>query len=189
MPAGDRYCEGCILINQCELPCKAYTNLFGIYRAETKKVKQELLKQLRKDLNIVDAEPSKNLEKLGNKIIDKFNDLHFIKNYEIKIGYVLAYQRPPGTKIKYAECRKVLLQYQAYLPYDFVITFYEPNTSMLNENQQKILMYHELRHIGVGEKGLKIELHDIEDFGNILQQYGLDWNSLDKEVPDILEGD
>ena len=60
---------------------------------------------------------------------------------------------------------------------------------MLNENQHKILMYHELQHIGIGEKGHKIETHDIEDFSNILHKYGLDWNSYDKNVPDILAGD
>lgn len=50
-------------------------------------------------------------------------------------------------------------------------------------------MYHELRHIGVGEKGLKIVPHNIEDFSDILTKYGLDWNSIDKELPDILGGD
>lgn len=47
-------------------------------------------------------------------------------------------------------------------------------------------MYHELRHIGIGEKGLKIVPHDIEDFKDILKEYGLDWGEPGQEVPDIL---
>ena len=79
--------------------------------------------------------------------------------------------------------------YRAYLPYDFIITFFERNTGFLNENQLKVLMYHELRHIGIGEKGLKIVPHDVEDFSDILSRYGLDWNHINKELPDILGGD
>ncbi|OZV10781.1 hypothetical protein CIW83_18350 [Tissierella sp. P1] len=79
--------------------------------------------------------------------------------------------------------------YKAYLPYDFIITFYENNTGFLNDNQLKILMYHELKHIGIGERGLKINPHDIEDFSDILDKYGLDWNNFGKELPDILGGD
>jgi hypothetical protein len=30
--------------------------------------------------------------------------------------------------------------FKAYLPFDFIITFYERNTGLLSENQQKILM-------------------------------------------------
>ena len=49
-------------------------------------------------------------------------------------------------------------------------------------------MLHELKHIGIGEKGLKIENHDVEDFKDILYRYGLDWNGLDKDISDILAG-
>jgi hypothetical protein len=58
----------------------------------------------------------------------------------------------------------------------------------MTENQQKVLMLHELKHIGIGERGLKIENHDIEDFADILTAYGLDWNDIDKNIEDILAG-
>jgi len=50
-------------------------------------------------------------------------------------------------------------------------------------------MLHELRHITLGEKGLKIRPHDIEDFKDILETYGLDWNEPGKDLPDILGGE
>jgi len=56
----------------------------------------------------------------------------------------------------------------------------------MTENQKKILMLHELRHIGIGEKGFRIENHDVEDFRDILERFGIEWNGFDQEVPDIL---
>jgi hypothetical protein len=50
-------------------------------------------------------------------------------------------------------------------------------------------MLHELKHVGIGEKGLKLVEHDIEDFKDILKQYGIDWNCLDENVIDILSED
>jgi hypothetical protein len=48
-------------------------------------------------------------------------------------------------------------------------------------------MLHELKHVGVGEKGLKLEEHDTEDFANILERYGIRWNGIDVDVSDICE--
>jgi predicted metallopeptidase len=145
--------------------------LFEIYRETRNKDRYQLVKKLQKELSIRDAEPNKDLRKLADQIINKFPEFNFISEYDIKIGYVLSQEKPAGSKIKYADCEKVKLKHQAWLPYDFIITFYEPNTELLSENQKKILMLHELKHIGIGEKGLKLEDHDIEDFKDILKQY------------------
>lgn len=79
--------------------------------------------------------------------------------------------------------------FKAYLPYDFTITFYERNTGFINENQLKVLILHELKHVGIGMKGLKITPHDIEDFKDIITEYGIDWNAYGKELTDILGGE
>jgi hypothetical protein len=140
-------------------------------------------------MGIRDAEPSRKLRQLAERIIAKFPEFVIIREWNIKIGYVVSQERKAGEKITYADCRRVQEVFKAYLPFDFIITFYERNTGMLNENQQKILMLHELRHITMGEKGLKIRPHDIEDFKDILDVFGLDWNTPGKELPDILGGD
>lgn len=114
-------------------------------------------------------------------------ELNVIRDYNAKIGYVRSFEvkRDKGNQIN-ADCRKVNGTYTAYLPFDFVITFYEPNVYHMSENQKKILMLHELRHIGIGERGFRIENHDIEDFRDILDRFGIDWNVFDQEVTDIL---
>lgn len=126
---------------------------------------------------------------MGQKIINNFTEFGFIKEWNIKIGYVISQEKKSGKKIVYADCRKLQEVYKAYLPFDYIITFYECNTGMLNENQLKILMLHELKHIGMGERGLTLVPHDIEDFSIILDKYGLDWNEYGKELPDLFGGE
>lgn len=182
-------CEQCGHNSTCQDRCPALDKLLEIYRQTRTTERHQLVKKLQRELGIRDAEPSKQLKKLGNAIIDKFPEFAFIREYDIKIGYVMSQDKPAGSKVKYADCEKVKLKHQAWLPYDFIITFYEPNTETLSENQRKILMLHELKHIGIGEKGLKIEEHDIQDFAKILEGYGMHWNGYGEEVPDILMED
>jgi hypothetical protein len=182
-------CKPCINSNICEAPCAALNTLHQIYDEQNDKDKLARIRNLRKQLGIQDAEPSRALKRLGSQVIKRFPEFDFIREYNIKIAYVVSQERKKGEKVTYADCRKVQEVFKAYLPYDFIITFYERNTGVLSENQQKILMLHELRHITIGEKGLKIRPHDIEDFKDILEPFGLDWNEPGKELPDILGGE
>ena len=171
----------------CEIPCGALNKLIEIYKQTREQERHQLIRKLNKDLDLIDAEPSKELKKLAEQVIYKFSELQHIIDYQIKIGYVISQENPPGSKIKYADCTKLKLKYKAWLPYDFIVTFYAPNTDMLSDNQRKILMLHELRHIGVGEKGLKLMVHEVEDFTSILQRHGITWNGINEEVIDILD--
>ncbi|CAK7069877.1 putative metallopeptidase [Tissierella sp.] len=187
--ATNTICHRCYKDKDCDIPCAAFETLYKIYDEQNEKDKTIRIRNLKRELGIRESEPSRKLRTLANKIIRKYPEFAFIKEWNVKIGYVISQERKRGEKIVYADCRKVQEVYKAYLPYDFVITFYENNTGFLNDNQLKILMYHELKHIGMGPKGLKIESHDIEDFSDILDKYGLDWNMPDKDLPDILGGD
>jgi len=182
-------CKQCSYNDVCEGKCPALDKLLDIYKQTRQTDRHQLVKKLQKELSIRDAEPNKDMQKLANQIIQRFPELAIIPECGIKIGYVLSQEKPPGTKIKYADCTKVKVKYQAWLPFDFIVTFYEPNTELLSENQKKILMLHELKHIGIGDKGLKLEEHDREDFADILKRYGIDWNCLDENVIDILSED
>jgi len=193
--ASDLICIRCSKNADCSMKCEAWTKLMEIYQEARTKERHQLIKKYGRQLGIVDAEPSKDLRKLAEKILSnesilsKFPELNVIKEYDIRVGYVVSQENPGGTKIKYADCRKLKWTYKAFLPFDFLITFYGRNTELLNENQKKILMLHELKHIGIGEKGLRLEEHDKEDFANVLEAYGIRWNSLDMDVPDILSED
>lgn len=182
-------CGECTHRKDCEINCPAVDLLVKLNEKQKVKDKTDRLRNIARQLNLRDAEVSNELRLLGEKIIKKFKEFSFIKEYDIKIGYVNSYESKGGEKITYADCRKLQEVYKAYLPFDYIITFYDRNTGILSDNQKKILMLHELKHIGVGMNGLKMIQHDIEDFSDILTEFGLDWNGYNKEVRDILEGD
>jgi hypothetical protein len=182
-------CQRCYIKKDCKVSCPAFDELYRICDEQDTKDKMALIRNLKKQIGIRDAEPSRQLKQLGTRIINAFPEFSFIREWNIKIGYVISQERKQGKKIVYADCRKVQEVFRAYLPFDFIITFYEQNTGILNENQIKVLMLHELRHIGMGERGFTIVPHDIEDFSSILEKYGLDWNEYGKELPDIFGGE
>jgi hypothetical protein len=174
---------------ECETSCTALDTLTKTYSGLKTEEKKNIISSLRKEIGLVDYEVADALRVLGDQVITAMPELSIIRDFNIKIGYVRSYeQKRDKGKIVNADCRKVNGTYTAYLPFDFIVTFYEPNIDYMTENQRKILMLHELRHIGVGEKGFRIEDHDIEDFKDILYRYGIDWNDLDHDVPDILVG-
>ena len=79
------------------------------------------------------------------------------------------------------ECEKIPDKYKWAIPADFTITIYEPNVAGFTEDQMKILIFHELLHVGIeyrndGSEAYSIRPHDIEDFRTIIDRYGLDWD-------------
>jgi len=182
-------CHNRSLCKKNKSRCPAINELYDIYNARDHKFRTALTKILSIKLGIRDAHPSKDMRMLAESIMDKFIEFRFISDYGIKIGYVQSYENKTGPKITYADCRKLNEVYKAYLPFDFIITFYYYNTEILSENQKKIIMLHELKHIQITERGLTVRPHDIEDFKDILARYGNEWNEFNQEVPDILGGE
>jgi hypothetical protein len=180
-------CEDCG--KGCVFPCGALNKLGKIYIDLRTEEKTQIISDLRKELDIRDYEIADDIRNLGEKVIKAMPELSIIPEFNIKVGYVRSYEtkQAKGKQIN-ADCRKVNGTYTAYLPFDFIITFYEPNMGYMNENQKKILMLHELKHIGLGERGLRIENHDVEDFKDILYRFGIDWNEFNQDCPDILAG-
>lgn len=170
-------CASCEHEGDCS-HCAALDELMRIRNELHKKETREILKELRTQLNTKDCEPAEDLEELAFSVIEEHEDeLGFINDMEISIGFVRSYERKiKDGVIVYADTEKTKQKYTAFLPFDFVITFYEPNTAVLDEEQIRILMWHELRHIGVGEKGYKVMPHEIEDFFSIIKQHGMDWD-------------
>lgn len=97
-----------------------------------------------------------------------------------ELGIVFLYsdrKRKHGGKTVYAETEKVGEKMKALAGADFVITFYKPDTDMLDEDRLKVLMYHELRHVGYDPETGKTSIipHDVEDFEDILSTRGFNW--------------
>mgnify|MGYP003287935579 CR=1 FL=1 len=132
-------------------------------------------------------------EELGRAVIDALPELWFIRDAEIRIGFLKSWkEKKTGRRLVYGECIKPPELYQDLLGYDFFIVIYEVNAVALTLNQKKILMWHELLHVGIddesGEPKYVINPHDREEFDSIISRAGLKWDEPGADVPDILAG-
>lgn len=121
--------------------------------------------------------------------------LNDIKESEVTILYLSSdYEKKSKGKVVCGECEKIPDKYKWSIPADFTITIYEPNIVTFTDEQMRILIFHELLHVGIkftddGQESYFIRPHDIEDFRYIINKYGLDWNIPEwSEVDDYGEG-
>ena len=182
-------CPRLIICKKEKTACTALEALYKIGQEQDQEAKVALIRDYARQVGVFDCEVSPELQKLGKAVITGMQELSYIPGYDIRVGYVLSYEsKKKDGKTIAADCRKVTGPYKAYLPFDFIVTFYWPNMSYMTDNQKKVLMLHELKHVGIGPKGLRIEPHDIEEFETIITRYGLRWNGFGNDVPDILAG-
>lgn len=90
------------------------------------------------------------------------------------------YAKTSKGKTVFGECEKVADKNKWAIPCDFTITVYEPNCIAMTREQLKILLFHELLHVGIkyqddGSEKYYIKPHDYEDFKIVIDRYGTDW--------------
>lgn len=88
-------------------------------------------------------------------------------------------EKKSNGKLVYADTEKLSDKVKELCQKDFIITFYSPNCQYLNEEKLKILMEHELLHVGwePEEERCYIRPHDVGDFDIILEKHGAHWIS------------
>ena len=141
-------CNKCSNIDNCKTEryyCPAVNELFRLYNTGKKVMAAEFIAQHRSMLQQEDAEISPAYEELAERVIDAIPELQFIKELEIKVGYVLSYEPKTNKGYPvYADCQKVKAVHQCFIPYDFLITVYEPHVQEFTRQQLQVLMWHEL---------------------------------------------
>lgn len=96
----------------------------------------------------------------------------------ISVGFIssMKEKKHGRTKLVLGECKKVTDLEKLYCPHDFLIIIYDRNCEGLTDDQMKILLWHELEHIGIDENGeFFVKPHDVEEFDNIINAHGLHW--------------
>lgn len=93
------------------------------------------------------------------------------------------YAKTSKGKAVLGECEKVANKNKWAIPCDFTITVYEPNCLGMTRDQMKILLFHELLHVGIkyendGSEKYYIRPHDYEDFKIVIDRYGTDWSRI-----------
>lgn len=119
---------------------------------------------------------------LAARIIAEEETLTDIANSKACIVYLSSDKAKTGKeKIIHAECEKISDKYKWGIPADFTITVYEPNIEGFTDEQLRILLFHELLHVGIefkedGSERYYIRPHDYEDFKIITDRYGTEWS-------------
>lgn len=125
-------------------------------------------------------ESSEEYTQLGWEVVANTESLQHLRDDDVRIGFMRSEKKKKsGGKVVNGECFKVQELYKEFCPYDFLIVLYEPNIEHMNEDQIKILLEHELMHVGVDGSGddvrYSIVPHDYDDFKDITRKYGVDW--------------
>lgn len=114
-------------------------------------------------------------------IRNEYSLLHLLES-RVKIIYLSSdYAKTSKGKLVFGQCEKVADKYKWGIPADFTITVFEPNVQKFTDDQIRMLLHHELLHVGIdkkadGSESYSIVDHDIEDFKLILDKYGTDWS-------------
>jgi len=110
---------------------------------------------------------------LAEEIIAEHVELQWIPQEGINIDFLESdKEKKSNGKRTYAECKHLNELEQFYSGMDFAIIVYEPNAALLDETQLRILIYHELLHVG---KNGKVNPHDVEDFAAVINRFGSNW--------------
>lgn len=122
---------------------------------------------------------------IGMDLIKNEDALADIANSHATIIYLSSeHKKSSSGKIIHAECEKVSEKYKWGIPCDFTITVFEPNVEGMTDEQIRILIFHELLHVGItfdsdGAETYSVKPHDLEDFKLIIDRFGTDWSKVD----------
>lgn len=123
-----------------------------------------------------------NYERIAQELIETEPELRYIKDSRVKITYLesdVARKNGPD-KLVLGECEKVQAKNKWAITADFTITVFKNNCVGLTADQMRVLLFHELLHIGIelgpeGDEIYSVKKHDLEDFKTIIDRYGTDW--------------
>lgn len=121
--------------------------------------------------------------KIGHDLIETEDALIDIRNSQATIVYLASeHKKIESGKVVHAQCEKIQDKYKWSIPADFTITVFEPNCIGMTEEQIRILILHELLHIGIefndGEEKYSVRPHDLEDFKYIIDRFGTNWSEV-----------
>ena len=123
-----------------------------------------------------------NYQAIAEELINAEPELKYIKDSRVRIAYLESdnAKKADKDKLVLGECEKVQAKNKWAINYDFTITLFKPNLIGLSEAQIRIVMFHELLHVGIepgadGDEIYTVRKHDLEDFKLIIDRFGTEW--------------
>lgn len=131
---------------------------------------------------------NENYKRIAEALIDTEPDLKYIKDSRVRIAYLESdsAKKADADKLVLGECEKVAAKNKWAINYDFTITLFRDNLIGLSAEQIRIVMFHELLHVGIelagdGDEIYSVRKHDLEDFKLIIDKFGTDWSGPARE--------
>lgn len=116
-------------------------------------------------------------QEIAQELIDERPELSDLRGADVQIILLSSEaEKKTGDRLIYGQCEKVPQKYKWGIPCDFTITIFDRNISDFSDEQLRILIFHELLHVGIDEDKLYVKKHDLEDFKAIINLYGTDWD-------------
>lgn len=122
--------------------------------------------------------------KIGRELIETEEALVDILNSRATIVFLSSDKKKMEKgKVVHAECEKISDKYKWGIPADYTITVFEKNCQGFSDRQMRILLFHELLHVGIefqdGAEKYTTNPHDLEDFKLIIERFGARWAEID----------
>lgn len=116
-------------------------------------------------------------QEIAQELIEERDELADLRGADISILLLSSdAEKKTGDKLVFGQCEKVPSKYKWGIPCDFTITIFDRNIIDFSDEQLRILIFHELLHVGVDDDKTFVRLHDLEDFKVIIDLYGTDWS-------------
>lgn len=124
---------------------------------------------------------SEEYTEIGIELIRTEQELMHIKNSNVQIGFLNSpIMKRSKVLTTYAVCERVPDKYKWSIPFDFLITVFDQSVKDFTDDQIRILLFHELLHVGIeeanGEEKYFTVPHDLEDFKLIVDKFGARWS-------------
>ena len=132
---------------------------------------------------------NENYQRIAEKLINNEPELQYIKDSRVRIAYLESdsAKKADADKLVLGECEKVAAKNKWAINYDFTITLFKINLVGLSADQIRIVMFHELLHVGIepgpdGDEIYSVRKHDLEDFKLIIDKFGSDWSNVARKA-------
>ena len=126
---------------------------------------------------------SERYARIGAELVETEDTLAHIKASNATIVYLSSSaEKASRGRPVLGQCERVPDRWKWAVPADFAITVFEPNVAGMSEAQLRILLYHELLHVGIsqnkdGDEVYRCVPHDLEDFRAVVDAFGADWSA------------
>ena len=135
------------------------------------------------DIAMEHRQINENYQRIAEELIENEPELFYIKDSRVRIAYLESdsAKKADADKLVLGECEKVQAKNKWAINYDFTITLFKNNLVGLSPDQIRIVMFHELLHVGIepgpeGDESYSVRKHDLEDFKLIIDKYGTEWS-------------